>query len=143
MDSSDLVGAVWLPNDAKANPSDITQDLARGAREKGVQILERSKVTGFGVDRDRVTCVRTARGDIECEIVVNCGGQWAKALAEQVGVTVPLYSAEHYYGELHPGPQLHHGHATGTGELLRRGRLQLIRDRVCRRGGPGGSSPAP
>src|SRR5580698_5054711 len=97
METSDLVGAVWLPNDAKANPSDITQALARGARDKGVQILERAKVTGFGVDRDRVTRVRTARGDIECEIVVNCGGQWAKALAEQVGVTVPLYSAEHYY----------------------------------------------
>ena len=97
METSDLVGAVWLPNDAKANPSDITQALARGARDKGVRILERAKVTGFGVDRDRVTCVRTAWGDIECEIVVNCGGQWAKALAEQVGVTVPLYSAEHYY----------------------------------------------
>ena len=97
METSDLVGAVWLPNDAKANPSDITQALARGARDKGVQILERTKVTGFGVDRDRVTRVTTARGDIECEVVVNCGGQWAKALAEQVGVTVPLYSAEHYY----------------------------------------------
>ena len=79
METSDLVGAVWLPNDAKANPSDITQALARGARDKGVRILERAKVTGFGVDRDRVTCVGTAGGDIECEIVVNCGGQWAKA----------------------------------------------------------------
>jgi 4-methylaminobutanoate oxidase (formaldehyde-forming) len=97
MESSDLVGAVWLPNDAKANPSDITQALARGARNLGVRILERTKVTGFALERGRVTTVRTARGDIECETVVNCGGQWAKALAEQAGVTVPLYSAEHYY----------------------------------------------
>jgi 4-methylaminobutanoate oxidase (formaldehyde-forming) len=97
MESSDLVGAVWLPNDAKANPSDITQALARGARNRGVRILERTKVTGFARERGRVTSVRTARGDVECEVVVNCGGQWAKALGEQVGVTVPLYSAEHYY----------------------------------------------
>ena len=97
MESSDLVGAVWLPNDAKANPSDITQALARGARSQGVRILERTKVTGFALERGRITSVRTARGDIECEVVVNCGGQWAKALGEQVGVTVPLQAAEHYY----------------------------------------------
>jgi glycine cleavage system aminomethyltransferase T/glycine/D-amino acid oxidase-like deaminating enzyme len=97
MESSDLVGAVWLPNDAKANPSDVTQALARGARNLGVRILERTKVTGFALERGRVTTVRTARGDIECETVVNCGGQWAKALAGQVGVTVPLQAAEHYY----------------------------------------------
>ena len=54
-------------------------------------------LSGFGVDRSRVTSVATNRGDIECEYVVNCGGQWAKALAARVGVTVPLQPAEHYY----------------------------------------------
>jgi glycine cleavage system aminomethyltransferase T/glycine/D-amino acid oxidase-like deaminating enzyme len=102
MRTEDLVGAIWLPNDAKANPTDLTQALARGARNRGVRILERTKVTGWRVDRGRVTAVSAQRngmecGDIECEYVVNCGGQWAKALADQVGVTVPLYSAEHYY----------------------------------------------
>ncbi len=45
----------------------------------------------------RVTGVRTDSGDIEAEVVVNCAGQWAKALGDQVGVTVPLHSAEHFY----------------------------------------------
>ena len=97
MRTEDLVGAVWLPNDAKANPADLTQALARGARKLGVRIFERTRATGFSVDRGRVTSVATARGDIECQYAVNCGGQWAKAIAEQVGVTVPLQSAEHYY----------------------------------------------
>jgi glycine cleavage system aminomethyltransferase T/glycine/D-amino acid oxidase-like deaminating enzyme len=97
MRTEDLVGAVWLPNDAKANPADLTQALARGARNLGVRIFERTKAAGFAVGRGRVTSVATARGDIECEYVVNCGGQWAKALGEQVGVTVPLQPAEHYY----------------------------------------------
>jgi glycine cleavage system aminomethyltransferase T/glycine/D-amino acid oxidase-like deaminating enzyme len=97
MRTEDLVGALWLPNDAKANPADLTQALARGARRRGVHISERTKATGFTVDRGRVTAVATSRGDIECEYVVNCGGQWAKALAERVGVTVPLQPAEHYY----------------------------------------------
>jgi 4-methylaminobutanoate oxidase (formaldehyde-forming) len=97
MRTEDLAGAIWLPNDAKANPADLTQALARGARAHGVRIFERTKATGFRADRGRITVVATSRGDIECEYVVNCGGQWAKALAERVGVTVPLYSAEHYY----------------------------------------------
>ncbi len=97
MRTEDLVGAVWLPNDAKANPADLTQALARGARKLGVRIFERTRATGFSVDRGRVTSVATARGDIECQYAVNCGGQWAKAIAEQVGVTVPLQPAEHYY----------------------------------------------
>ncbi|HEX7994345.1 MAG TPA: FAD-dependent oxidoreductase, partial [Streptosporangiaceae bacterium] len=97
MRADDLVGAIWLPNDAKANPADLTQALARGARQRGVRILEKTRAHGFIIDRGRVTSVATTRGDIECEYVVNCGGQWAKALAEQVGVTVPLQPAEHYY----------------------------------------------
>jgi len=97
MRTEDLAGAVWLPNDAKVNPADLTQALARGARKLGVRIFERTKATGFSVDRGRVTSVATAGGDIECQYAVNCGGQWAKAIAEQVGVTVPLQPAEHYY----------------------------------------------
>jgi glycine cleavage system aminomethyltransferase T/glycine/D-amino acid oxidase-like deaminating enzyme len=97
MRTDDLVGAVWLPNDAKANPADLTQALARGARQHGIRIFERTKTRGFTVDRSRITSVATTAGDIECEYVVNCGGQWAKALAAQVGVTVPLQPAEHYY----------------------------------------------
>jgi glycine cleavage system aminomethyltransferase T/glycine/D-amino acid oxidase-like deaminating enzyme len=97
MRTEDLVGAIWLPNDAKANPADLTQALARGARRLGVRIFERTRAQGWTVDRTRLTSVATTGGDIECEYVVNCGGQWAKALAEQVGVTVPLQPAEHYY----------------------------------------------
>jgi 4-methylaminobutanoate oxidase (formaldehyde-forming) len=44
-----------------------------------------------------VTGVRTALGDVECEVVVNCAGMWARQLAERNGVTVPLQAAEHYY----------------------------------------------
>jgi glycine cleavage system aminomethyltransferase T/glycine/D-amino acid oxidase-like deaminating enzyme len=97
MRTEDLTGAIWLPNDAKVNPADLTQALARAARSLGARIFERTKATGWTVDRTRVTSVATTGGDIECEYVVNCGGQWAKAIGEHVGVTVPLYSAEHYY----------------------------------------------
>lgn len=97
MRTDDLVGAVWLPGDGKANPADITQALARGARNGGVRILEKTRVTAIDTSDGRVTGVQTTQGPIRAEIVVNCGGQWARQLARTVGVTVPLYSCEHMY----------------------------------------------
>jgi glycine/D-amino acid oxidase-like deaminating enzyme len=44
-----------------------------------------------------VTGVQTTEGPIAAEIVVNCGGQWARQVGRMVGVTVPLYSCEHMY----------------------------------------------
>ena len=101
MRTDDLVGAVWLPGDGKANPTDITQALAKGARNGGVRIFEKTRVTAVntedGLTGRRVTGVETTEGKITAEIVVNCGGQWARQLGRMVGVTVPLYSCEHMY----------------------------------------------
>jgi len=107
----DLLGAIWLPGDGKVNPADLTQSLARGARIGGARIVERVRVTGFSVDGDRVTGVRTDHaGDqqsVEAEVVVNAAGQWAKALGDLVGVTVPLHSAEHFYVVTEAVPGVH------------------------------------
>ena len=93
----DLAGAVWLPGDGKANPTDLTQALARGARDRGARVLEHTKVVGIDVADGRVTGVRTEAGTIECEILVNCAGQWAAKVGAMAGTTVPLHSVEHFY----------------------------------------------
>ncbi len=97
----DLAGAVWIPGDGKANPTDLTQSLARGARMRGTTIAERVKVVGVDSRNRHVSGVRwktaDAEGTLECEVVVNCGGQWARELGRRSGVTVPLYPAEHFY----------------------------------------------
>jgi 4-methylaminobutanoate oxidase (formaldehyde-forming) len=97
MRTDDLVGAVWLPGDGKANPADITQALARGARNNGVRIFEKTRVTAIDTRDGRVTGVQTTDGPIAAEVVVNCAGQWARQVGRMVGVTVPLYSCEHMY----------------------------------------------
>ena len=97
LEVSDLQGAIWLPKDGIANPTDVTQSLARGARMGGAQIFERTRVTGITTKDGAVTGVETDHGSIEAEIVVNCGGQWAKAIGQLAGVNVPLHSAEHFY----------------------------------------------
>jgi glycine cleavage system aminomethyltransferase T/glycine/D-amino acid oxidase-like deaminating enzyme len=97
MRTDDLTGAVWIPGDGKANPTDLTQSLAKGARGGGAKIIEGVKVTGFAIKKGRVAGVETAQGSIACEYVVNCAGQWARALGRRAGVNVPLFSAEHFY----------------------------------------------
>jgi 4-methylaminobutanoate oxidase (formaldehyde-forming) len=101
MRTDDLVGAVWLPGDGKANPADITQALAKGARTNGVRIFEKTRVTAIdtadGANGRRVTGVQTTEGAIKAEVVVNCAGQWARQVGRMVGVTVPLFSCEHMY----------------------------------------------
>ena len=97
MDISDLVGAAFLPTDGQANPSDITFSLASGARAGGVKICDGVNVSGFLFDGDKVTGVRTPHGDVRCEKVVICAGQWSRQLGELAGVNVPLVSVQHQY----------------------------------------------
>ena len=97
MDISDLVGAAFLPTDGQVNPSDITQSLARGARTRGVRICEDTQVLGVELERGRVVAVLTDRGRVECEVVVNCAGQWARQVGALAGVNVPLVSVQHQY----------------------------------------------
>jgi 4-methylaminobutanoate oxidase (formaldehyde-forming) len=93
----DLVGAVWIPGDGKANPADITQALARGARAGGAMLREGVQVTGVRLERGRVAGVETTAGPIATEVVVNCAGMWARALGRLSGVTIPLHACEHMY----------------------------------------------
>ena len=93
----DLAGALWLPGDGTANPTDVTQALARGARQQGAQVFERTRVIDVLLRDGAVAGVRTESGDIEAEVVVNCAGQWAAQIGAMAGVTVPLHSAEHFY----------------------------------------------
>jgi glycine cleavage system aminomethyltransferase T/glycine/D-amino acid oxidase-like deaminating enzyme len=98
----DVRAGFYVPTDGKANPVDVTMSLAKGARMQGAKIFEQVPVLDVLVERRpgagaAVKGVRTAYGDVECEVVVNCAGMWARQLAAKSGVNVPLQSAEHYY----------------------------------------------
>ena len=97
MDISDVVGAAFLPTDGQANPADIAQALAKGARAGGAQIIEDCPVSAIDVPGGAVTGVTTPQGRIRCDIVVNCAGQWARDVGRLAGVSVPLQSVQHQY----------------------------------------------
>jgi len=96
-DVSDLAAAFHFPGDARANPADVTQALAKGARAGGATLMEHTRVTGIRRANGRVTGVETERGTVGAEIVVNCAGMWARQVGALADVHVPLQAAEHYY----------------------------------------------
>ena len=97
-----VVGAVALPLDGQCDPANIAMALAKGARMRGAQIFEHTKVTAVSRRNGRVTGVDYVDGDgqpghIAADVVVNCAGMWGRDLAEASGVTVPLHACEHFY----------------------------------------------
>jgi len=93
----DLLAGFYVKDDGRADPVGVTMALAKGARQRGVTILEGVACTGVTTRRGAVTGVTTSHGTIATDYVVNCAGMWARQLGARSGVTIPLQAAEHYY----------------------------------------------
>ena len=97
MNTSGVLGGLWIPLDGQLNPTDVTQSLVKGARQKGVRVFEDTRVTRICHDGDKVTGVETQTGRIQARQVVLCAGMWSRELAAMAGVNVPLHACEHFY----------------------------------------------
>jgi glycine cleavage system aminomethyltransferase T/glycine/D-amino acid oxidase-like deaminating enzyme len=97
MSTEGVLGAAFLPTDGYIDPSQLTFALAEGARRRGAQIEQRTRVTGLRVRRGRIEAVETDRGVIETEVVVNAGGMFAAELGALAGVVVPIVPMAHEY----------------------------------------------
>ena len=95
--TDDIVGAIYIPKDGQAVPGDAAMAMAAAAESAGASIFEETKVTAIHRRNGAVSGVSTARGDIECEYIVNCAGMWAREVGLMCGVAVPLQAAEHMY----------------------------------------------
>jgi heterotetrameric sarcosine oxidase gamma subunit len=93
----DILAGFYVKEDGRVNPVDVTMALAKGARLRGVRIIEGVAASGVLQDRGHVTGVCTASGDIKTDIVVNCAGMWARQFGALAGVTIANQAAEHYY----------------------------------------------
>ena len=92
-----VVGSLYYPDEGRGNATDTTMSLARGARQRGVQIFENTRVTGVIRREGRAIGVSTESGDIEAEYVVNCTGMWGREFGALAEVEVPLQALAHYY----------------------------------------------
>jgi glycine cleavage system aminomethyltransferase T/glycine/D-amino acid oxidase-like deaminating enzyme len=97
MSTDDVLGAAWIPTDGYLDPAQLTNALADGARRGGCQVFTNTPVTGIAVSDGRVRGVKTERGDIETEVVVNAGGMYAAELGRMAGVRIPVIPMSHQY----------------------------------------------
>ncbi|MDJ0612537.1 MAG: FAD-dependent oxidoreductase [Rhizobiaceae bacterium] len=100
METHDLEGGMWDPLDGDIDPAQLTQALAKGAREMGQKIIRMCPATGVSKDGDE-WIVHTDKGDIRCEYVVNAAGYYAQRVGEWFkpfgGRTVPQVVMSHQY----------------------------------------------
>ncbi|MGB0960681.1 MAG: GcvT family protein [Halocynthiibacter sp.] len=97
----DLKGALYDPNDGDIDPAQLTQALAKGARDMGAKILRFCPATGVTQNADNTWIVHTDKGDITCDYVVNAAGYYAQHVGEWFkpfgGRTVPMMVMSHQY----------------------------------------------
>ena len=92
-----VVGAIRHPEDGYIQPADLTQALARGARNRGAEIYRQTTVTGISRKPDGEWLVQTDKGAITCEHVVSATGNFARRTGAMVGLDVPVIPVEHQY----------------------------------------------
>ena len=92
-----VVGACYMPSDGQVDPSQLAMAMATGARNGGVKIFSNTRVLDIASKNGRVSKVKTDKGDIECEIVVNCGGMYAPSIGRMLGVRIPIVPMSHQY----------------------------------------------
>ena len=99
-----LVGAIQHPEDGYIQPNDLTQALAKGARALGAEIYRQTAVIGLEQLPDDSWIVTTDKGEIKCDIVVSCSGNFVRQTGEMVGLDIPVIPVEHQYivTEAHP-----------------------------------------
>ena len=97
IDTKDIVGGVFIPKDGQADPIGVTNVLAKAAKNNGAKIVEKCPVKKILIRNNKIEGVETGNGIIKCEYVVLATGMWSRQIGEDIGLSIPLYPAEHFY----------------------------------------------
>ncbi|MCP3666733.1 MAG: FAD-dependent oxidoreductase [Gammaproteobacteria bacterium] len=112
-----LVGAIQHPEDGYIQSADLTQALAKGAKARGAEIYRFTTVTAIEQEADGTWLVKTDKGDISCEHLVSCTGNFARKTGEMVGLDIPVIPVEHQFIVTEPHPEIQARHAQGEPEM--------------------------
>jgi dimethylglycine dehydrogenase len=112
-----LVGAIRHPGDGYIQPADVTQAMAKGARDRGAEIYRQTKVVGIAQTPSGEWRVETDKGAITCEHVVSATGSFARQTGAMVGLDVPVIPVEHQFIVTEPHPEIVRRHEQGLPEM--------------------------
>ena len=115
--TKDLIGAIQHPEDGYIQPADLTQALCKGARNKGAEIYRNTNVTGIKQLENEMWVVETDKGNIECEHVISCTGNFARQTGKMVGLEIPVIPVEHQYIVTEPHPEIQKRKEQGLPEM--------------------------
>ncbi len=101
-----LVGALVHPDDGYIQPADLTQALAKGARDRGAEIYRQTSVTGITQSPNGEWVVHTDKGDITCEHVISASGNFARKTGAMVGLELPVIPVQHQFIVTEPHPEI-------------------------------------
>ncbi|MFM2366066.1 MAG: hypothetical protein RIR95_674 [Pseudomonadota bacterium] len=121
LETHDVVGALYDPYDGDIDPAQLTQALAKGARQMGARIERFCPATGARRDGDDWV-ISTAKGDIRCQYVINAAGYYAREVGKWFGRDVPMMVMSHQYMLFDTVPEVE-AHSKTTGK-----KLPLLRD---------------
>ncbi len=96
-DTTGVLAGAWTMDDGHADPSGLTNAMARGARNMGAQIVRHNRVTGIKLLPSGEWQVDTEKGTVVAETVVNAAGCFAREVAKMVGFDLPINNIEHHY----------------------------------------------
>src|SRR6202046_1213889 len=116
-DVDGIIGAIQHLDDGYTHPADLTQALARGARERGAEINRHTTVTAIERLANGAWKVSTDKGDITCEHVVSATGNFARQTGRMVGINVPVIPVEHQYIVTEAHPEIVKRKAQGLPEM--------------------------
>jgi dimethylglycine dehydrogenase len=97
LETHDILGGLWDPDDGDIDPSQVTQALAKGARAAGAAIYRHNPVRAIERSASGEWAIATKDGTITCEIVVNAAGYRAREVGRMVGLDLPVVSMQHQY----------------------------------------------
>ena len=97
INEKDILGGIFMPGDGQADPIGVTNLLAKAAKQLGVKIFEKSPVEKILIKNKRVAGVKINNQVIDCEYLVLATGMWSRQIGEDLGISIPLYPAEHFY----------------------------------------------
>ncbi len=112
-----IIGAIQHPEDGYIQPADLTQALAKGARDGGGEIYRNTTVTGITQKPNGEWVVSTDKGDITCEHVVSASGNFARRTGAMVGLDIPVIPVEHQFIVTEPHPEIVKRHEDGLPEM--------------------------
>jgi dimethylglycine dehydrogenase len=116
-DVEGIIGAIQHPEDGYIQPADLTQALARGARDRGAEINRNTTVTAVERLPSGEWKVSTDKGDVTCEHVVSATGNFARQTGRLVGINVPVIPVEHQYIVTEAHPEIVKRKAQGLPEM--------------------------